>query len=59
MLTGRRPFDEKDPASLFAAQRDREVPTISERAPGVAVPEEPFPHVNKTAEFRQSQALED
>ena len=26
---------------------------------GVAVPEEPFPHVNKTAEFRQSQALED
>jgi serine/threonine-protein kinase len=40
MLAGKRPYDAEEPAALFAAQRDHEIPPVSERAPGVSVPPE-------------------
>lgn len=39
LLAGKRPFDAEDSARLFIEQRDRTVPRIAERAPGVSVPE--------------------
>jgi hypothetical protein len=38
MLTGRQPFDGKDPASLFRKQRLEDPPACSVRAAGIVVP---------------------
>jgi len=39
MLTGKPPFDSEDPVTLLTSHATAEIPTFSEAAPGLAVPE--------------------